>query len=131
MRLLIGIGALLLAVLAAAQGVSRIRRRRRPVYRRMQRRLSRFVAMWRPRASRGALIARIGAGSPAEQAGLRIGDIIVRFAGNRIGSSAELRKFVAAAIPGMRARLEVVRNGRRRSFMVTIASAENAARDGG
>lgn len=68
------------------------------------------------------MISRISAGSPAEMAGLEIGDVVIRFAGNRISNSAQLRSLVAAAKAGIDARIEVLRNGRRKSFVVTIAA---------
>jgi serine protease Do len=75
------------------------------------------------RGTRGALVSRIDPGSPAEKAGLEIGDVIIRFAGNRVKNSAELRKLVVEAKPGMDVVVEVMRNGRRQSFSVTIAES--------
>jgi S1-C subfamily serine protease len=76
-------------------------------------------------ASRGALISRISAGSPAEIAGLRIGDVVVRFAGHKIRNrnGAQLRKFADATKAGFDARIDVLRDGRRQSFTVRIAGA--------
>jgi len=75
------------------------------------------------RGTRGALVSRIDPGSPAEKAGLEIGDVIIRFAGNRVKNSAQLRKVVAEARPGAGAVVEVLRNGRRQSFSVTIGES--------
>jgi serine protease Do len=90
---------------------------------RLARRLSNVATSLRLRGTRGALVSRINPGSPAEKAGLEIGDVIIRFAGNRVKNSAQLRKFVAEAKPGLDAVVEVVRNGRRQAFRVTIGES--------
>ena len=90
---------------------------------RLARRLSNAATSLQSRGTRGALVSRIDPGSPAEKAGLEIGDVIIRFAGNRVKNSAELRKLVVEAKPGMDVVVEVMRNGRRQSFSVTIAKS--------
>jgi len=90
---------------------------------RLARRLSNVATSLQSRGTRGALVSRIDPGSPAEKAGLEIGDVIIRFAGNRVKNSAQLRKFVAEAKPGLDAVVEVVRNGRRQAFRVTIGES--------
>ena len=90
---------------------------------RLARRLSNVATSLRLRGARGAIVSRIDPGSPAEKAGLEIGDVIIRFAGNRVKNSAQLRKFVAEAEPGLDAVVEVVRNGRRQAFRVTIGES--------
>ncbi|MDB5811366.1 MAG: putative serine protease [Betaproteobacteria bacterium] len=78
-----------------------------------------LASLLRLRRIRGALISHIGTDSPAEKAGLEIGDVIIRFAGKKIKNSAELKKYVDASC-GNDANVEVVRNGRKKSFVVTI-----------
>jgi len=90
---------------------------------RLVRRLWNVATSLQSRGTRGALVSRIDPGSPAEKAGLEIGDVIIRFAGNRVKNSAELRKLVVEARPGMDVVVEVMRNGRRQSFSVTIAKS--------
>jgi len=90
---------------------------------RLARRLSNVATSLQSRGTRGALVSRIDPGSPAEKAGLEIGDVIIRFAGNRVKNSAQLRKLVVEAKPGMDVVVEVMRNGRRQSFSVTIAES--------
>jgi len=90
---------------------------------RLARRLSNVATSLQSRGTRGALVSRIDPGSPAEKAGLEIGDVIIRFAGNRVKNSAQLRKLVVEAKPGMDVVVEVMRNGRRQSFSVTIAKS--------
>ncbi|QHS09832.1 Do family serine endopeptidase [Sinimarinibacterium sp. NLF-5-8] len=68
--------------------------------------------------SGGAMVARVLTGSPAAQAGLREGDIIVRYNGEFLPSSSSLPHLVGIADPGEMARLELRRDGR--SVMVEV-----------
>jgi len=58
----------------------------------------------------GLLVTSLAKGGPAERAGLRIGDIIVRAAGNAAASLGELRQALAAHI-GQAVTLAVLRGG--------------------
>ncbi len=71
---------------------------------------------------RGAIILDYsGADSPARAAGLRSGDVIVRFAGRPIEDSADLQFAVADTRPGERADVEFLREGERRTAEVVLA----------
>jgi serine protease Do len=70
--------------------------------------------------NRGALISQVNSDSPAEKAGLKAGDVIVRFNGRGVADTSQLRNFVAASKPGSKASIVVVRNGREESVTVTI-----------
>ena len=61
----------------------------------------------------GALVANVGKGSPAEQAGVQVGDVIVAFDGSPVGKSSELSLIVARTGVGRVVDVTVVRNGRR------------------
>jgi serine protease DegQ len=61
---------------------------------------------------RGALVAGIESGSPAERAGLKPGDVIVAIDGHEVDTPADLRARVGLAPPGERVDLDVVRDGR-------------------
>lgn len=77
---------------------------------------------WLPLSiSGGALVSRISEGSSAEKAGLKIGDVIVSFAGDKVLNSAQLRELVVRAESGTYVRIAVMRNGRKRAFTVKIA----------
>ena len=94
---------------------------------RLTRRIVHIASLFSSFTERGALVSRIGQGSPAEQAGLKTGDVVVRFAGNKVADGAQLRKLVAAAKSGSAVRIDVKRRGRAASFMVTIG--ESPVRD--
>ncbi len=61
---------------------------------------------------RGALIAGLEASGPAGPAGLKPGDVIVKFNGHDIAKSRDLPKMVANTAVGDDVQVEVIRNGR-------------------
>lgn len=71
---------------------------------------------------RGALVARIEPESPAANSGLRRGDVIVKFAGEKIDGSSTLPRLVARVKPGQAVDVEVLRNGKRMSLRTTIGA---------
>ena len=64
------------------------------------------------RQTKGALIARIYAGSPAEAADLRVGDVVLRFGTHEIGDSSDLPWLAATAGAGVAVPLVIWRDGR-------------------
>lgn len=69
---------------------------------------------------RGALVSKVIADSPAQQAGLQVGDIILRFNGQEIDRSSQLPPVVAASPVNMPAEAEILRNGTRRVVEVNV-----------
>lgn len=84
---------------------------------------------------KGALVSQVTPGSPADQAGLRSGDVIVRYAGTAIERSSTLPPLVGETAVGSSVKLEVLRDGQPHDLTVTIQKlAEEpvvAARTGG
>jgi serine protease Do len=74
--------------------------------------------------AQGGFVGRIERGGPAEQAGLRDGDIILKFNGAGIERSAQLRRLAAGTRPGTTVDLTVWRNGAARQVAVTLAELE-------
>ena len=72
----------------------------------------------------GALVTMVEPGSAAEAAGLRAGDVIVRFAGKPVATHAELMRLVAASAPGASVELELTRGGAASSATVRIMAPE-------
>jgi membrane-associated protease RseP (regulator of RpoE activity) len=68
----------------------------------------------------GVLVGNIEDGSPAEKAGVRVGDIIVAVDGKDVESSWDLRKALQGKKDGDTARIEVVRGRGRQSLVATV-----------
>ena len=60
----------------------------------------------------GALVVSIVPDSPAEKAGLAVGDVILKFNGNSVVRSASLPVLVGQAKPGEKATVTVLRDGK-------------------
>jgi S1-C subfamily serine protease len=71
---------------------------------------------------RGAIIANVTPGSPAEQAGLRRGDVVVKLGDDEIDSAADLVSAVRSHKPGGRVEIVWVRGDREMRATVTLAS---------
>jgi serine protease Do len=65
--------------------------------------------------------------SPARQAGIRQGDVIVAVNGQGVGQVNELQRRIAARRPGDRVTLDIVRYGERSQVEVRLAEAEAPA----
>lgn len=84
------------------------------------------AAILGPQASEGIVIKKVYPGSPAEEAGLQPGDLIVGINGAR-RSLGEALSLVASTPPGERIALSVVRQNTRYDFAVTLV--ERKAQD--
>jgi len=73
------------------------------------------------RHPRGALVAQVLAGSPAEKAGIKAGDVILSFDGKDVPTSSNLPPLVGAAKVGATAPVEVLRNGETMTLDVLLA----------
>ena len=75
----------------------------------------------------GARIAEVSPGSPAEIAGLRKGDIVVRADDRPIHSAAQLRNRIGLARIGEQVRLTVERSGASQNVVVAVGPASDAS----
>jgi serine protease Do len=71
----------------------------------------------------GALISDIYRGGPAHRAGIRRGDVVIGFNGRLVKSSRELSRWAAEVPIGRAVKIDVLREGSRRTFEVTVAEA--------
>jgi serine protease Do len=69
----------------------------------------------------GALIGQVFEGSPAEKAGLKVGDIVVEIDGKKIKNSQDVVREVLKKKVGQKIELEIVREGKRIKVEVTTA----------
>lgn len=72
----------------------------------------------------GVLVGRVEAGSPAEQAGLRVGDLLTRAGGEPVAGSWDVTRQVRPLTAGQGIALEVVRDGRVETLSATVAERE-------
>jgi Do/DeqQ family serine protease len=75
----------------------------------------------------GAVIARVETGSPAEQAGLRTGDLVVAANGTAVHSGTQLRNTIGLARIGDQVTLTIDRRGSEISIPVRIEAATATA----
>lgn len=75
----------------------------------------------------GALVTQVMPDSPAQKSGLKQGDVILSYNGNKLTKSADLPPLVATSAIGRQAKLVVLRNGKERSVKVTIGNLDAAS----
>ncbi len=73
---------------------------------------------------KGALIGDVTPDSPAADAGLKQGDIIVRFNGQEVVDVTNLRRMVADSKPGQSIELSFVRDGKQENAKVNISEMQ-------
>ena len=84
----------------------------------------------------GALVARVLPDSPAEDAGIKVGDVIVEYDGREVGSSSALPPMVGSTKVGEKVKIRIIREGKSRTLKVRISELPEddeirLARDGG
>jgi serine protease Do len=73
------------------------------------------------KASRGALVADVVKGGPAEESGIKVGDVIVTFNGQDVKESTELPTLVAREKIGQEVPVVVMRDGQEETVSIKIA----------
>ena len=74
----------------------------------------------------GVLVAEVLDGTPAQEAGLESGDVILRLGGDVVRDPNDLSRRVASLPPGEKVRLRVLRDGRERNLTVTLGRRDEA-----
>jgi serine protease Do len=69
---------------------------------------------------KGAFVAAVTPGGPADTAGLEPGDIIMEFNGKPVTRSDDLPQVVAATAPGATVPVKVIREGRERTLNIKV-----------
>jgi len=75
--------------------------------------------------SRGALVADVMAETPAAEAGIEVGDVIVEFDGHAVKESTDLPLIVARTPIGKSADVKIIRNGKVQTMSVTIGELKD------
>ena len=70
--------------------------------------------------NKGVVVARVEADSPADNAGMKVGDVIVKVNGKEVISSSHVRNEIGLLRIGSRVKIEVLRNGKPQTLTATV-----------
>jgi len=77
-------------------------------------------------STKGALVAEVVKGGPAEKAGMKQGDIVIVYGEKEITNASTLRKEVAISPIGQEVKVTVFRKGEKVALTVTIGNPQDA-----
>jgi len=72
----------------------------------------------------GALVSSVEGDGPADKAGVKPGDVIIKYETRPVESSSDLRRMVASTKPGTKVVATVWRNGAARDLQITVAELQ-------
>ena len=72
----------------------------------------------------GALVSSVEGDGPADKAGVKPGDVIIKYEGKQVESSSDLRRMVASTKPGTKVTMTVWRNGAARDLQITVGELQ-------
>lgn len=75
---------------------------------------------WELSVDKGVLVTYVIDDSPADEAGIKKGDVILKYEGRSVRYSDELVEYVRKTPPGEKAKIEIDRNGKSKKFEVKI-----------
>jgi len=75
------------------------------------------------KSTKGALVAQVVKDSPAERAGVKQGDVIIKIDGKEVDGMASVRKMIVSKKPGTDVELTVIRDGKEMKLTVTLGEA--------
>lgn len=73
----------------------------------------------------GAFVEDVEKGQPADQAGVKAGDIITEFQGQRITDGSQLRNAASQTAPGTTVRIKIWRDGAERELTAKLAEVDS------
>jgi serine protease Do len=77
---------------------------------------------------KGAVIAEVVKGGPADKAGLKKDDVVVGYQGKEVPDSSTFRNDVATTPVGSEARVTILREGKKEELIVKIANIDEGAK---
>ncbi|HDZ15833.1 MAG TPA: DegQ family serine endoprotease [Methylophaga aminisulfidivorans] len=69
---------------------------------------------------KGALVSRVVADSPAEKAGFKTGDVIIKFNDKEVDTSSDLPPIVGRTMVGKKVNVDIIRSNKPKTLKVTI-----------
>ncbi|MCV3769636.1 MAG: DegQ family serine endoprotease, partial [Wolbachia pipientis] len=79
--------------------------------------------------TKGALIASIVKGSPAEKGGIKVGDVLLEFDGKVVDRMAQLPQMVSRTEPGKKVQIKLLRKSKEMNIRITIGESINDNQD--
>jgi serine protease Do len=79
------------------------------------------------KVAEGAFVASVQNGSPAAKAGVRPGDVITAFNGQKILQSSDLPPLVGALQPGTKTQLNLFRNGQNQTLSIVLTALDETS----
>jgi len=73
----------------------------------------------------GVLVSQVFEGDPADKAGIKVGDIILKVEGKKISSSRQLSRMIAGLAVGQKAEIVLMRDGKQITKTVKLAKRED------
>jgi len=70
--------------------------------------------------AQGAIVSEVYPKGPAEKAGVKVGDLIIKFNGQEVHSQADLPRIVGQLAPGTKVTFDVIRKGKRETLTGTL-----------
>ncbi|MDH5424685.1 MAG: Do family serine endopeptidase [Gammaproteobacteria bacterium] len=80
--------------------------------------------------NKGVVIANVDDGSPADKAGIKVGDVLVAVDGRKVGNASELKNIIGMLRVGVDVELTVVRDGSKKRLTATIKESRQQKVDG-
>lgn len=74
---------------------------------------------------KGALVSSVERDGPADKAGIRAGDVILKFDGKTINKWTDLPRMVGQTKPGKKTDIEIFRRGKNETLSVTVEAIES------
>ena len=86
------------------------------------------IEVYKLTSAEGAEITQLTPGTPAEKAGLQLGDVVVALDGKPIANGGDLTESLALYQPGQTVTLDVIRYGKRMTFKAELEMFEPVVR---
>lgn len=77
---------------------------------------------------KGALVSDVKEDSPADQAGLKQGDVITAYQGSSVEDAVTLQRLVTRTVVGAKVPVKVIRDGHEKDLMVTIGEQQDTTK---
>lgn len=80
--------------------------------------------------NKGVVIANVDEGSPADKAGIEVGDVLIEVDNRKVSNASDLRNIIGLLRVGVEVDLKVIRDGREKNLTATIKETKKLKVDG-